>query len=333
MRCSKLVASWPVGRTIDAALVAVDQDRVAFVDDVADVVRRGRPPARPSRGRRSSCARSASLPRAPRPSAAAGHIRAVRPGPRLRAIRIVSLVAARSAPRCPSGPKRSAAAGSTDPRGRASAPASSGSSISRMRGAGALLDALDRRLGGQAAVDRLVDPPRPAFVIGEHVVGLEDLLMLAGGAELGLAGHRRRSARASCGRRHRPARARPRCRRRRYARRSRAAGGTPPTRAPCRRPASSPASRTGPAPRLTPAALRPVDQPGVGDQLGQHHRDRLQRLDLDLVVARAARHAGRRARRSRFRGGRSARRRSCGSAPRRFRGDRRRRDGWRPRRG
>ena len=56
-------------------------------------------------------------------------------------------------------------------------------------GAGALLDALDRRLGGQAAVDRLVDAPRPALVIGEHLVGLEDLIMLAGGAELGLAGH------------------------------------------------------------------------------------------------------------------------------------------------
>ena len=54
----------------------------------------------------------------------------------------------------------------------------------------ALLDPLDRRLGGEAAVDRLVDAPRPALVIGEHLVGLEDLLMLAGGAELGLLGHR-----------------------------------------------------------------------------------------------------------------------------------------------
>ena len=63
-------------------------------------------------------------------------------------------------------------------------------------GAGALLDALDRRFRGKAAVDRLVDPPRPAFVVGEHPVGLEDLLMLAGGAELGLAAPWRRSARA-----------------------------------------------------------------------------------------------------------------------------------------
>ena len=35
-----------------------------------------------------------------------------------------------------------------------------------------------------------------------------------------------------------------------------------------------------------PAALRGlVDQAGAGDQLGQHHRHRLQRLDLDLVIA------------------------------------------------
>ena len=67
--------------------------------------------------------------------------------------------------------------------------------------AGALLDALDRRFGGEAAVDRLVDPPRPALVIGEHPVGLENLLMLAGGAELRLARPSCRSARASCGRR------------------------------------------------------------------------------------------------------------------------------------
>jgi hypothetical protein len=44
---------------------------------------------------------------------------------------------------------------------------------------GALLHALDRGFGGQAAVDRLVDAARPAFVIGEHLVGREDLVMLA----------------------------------------------------------------------------------------------------------------------------------------------------------
>src|SRR3546814_682528 len=52
-----------------------------------------------------------------------------------------------------------------------------------------LLDPLDRRLCGQAAVDRLVDPPRPALVIGEHLVGFEHLLMLAANAEFGLARH------------------------------------------------------------------------------------------------------------------------------------------------
>ena len=34
-----------------------------------------------------------------------------------------------------------------------------------------------------------------------------------------------------------------------------------------------------------PAAARAVDQPRAGDHLGQHHRDRLQRLDLDILVA------------------------------------------------
>ena len=33
------------------------------------------------------------------------------------------------------------------------------------------------------------------------------------------------------------------------------------------------------------AAAGAVDQPGRGDHLGQHHRHRLQRLDLDILVA------------------------------------------------
>src|SRR3546814_8606258 len=53
----------------------------------------------------------------------------------------------------------------------------------------ALLDALDRGLGGQPRIDRLVDPARPALVIGEHLVGLENLAMLAVDAEFGLARH------------------------------------------------------------------------------------------------------------------------------------------------
>ena len=54
---------------------------------------------------------------------------------------------------------------------------------------GALLDAFDRRFGGQARVDRLDDPAAPPFVIGEHLVGLEHFLVLAANAEFGLAGH------------------------------------------------------------------------------------------------------------------------------------------------
>ena len=56
--------------------------------------------------------------------------------------------------------------------------------------AGALLDALDRRFGGQPAVDRLVDAPAPAFIIGEHLVGLEHFHMLAALAEFGFAAQR-----------------------------------------------------------------------------------------------------------------------------------------------
>ena len=48
----------------------------------------------------------------------------------------------------------------------------------------------------------------------------------------------------------------------------------------------SPASCAGPASRApAPRAGALVDQPGGGDQLGEHHRDGLQRLDLDIVVA------------------------------------------------
>ena len=54
---------------------------------------------------------------------------------------------------------------------------------------GALLYTFDGGFSGQAAVDRFVDAPDPAFVIGEHLVGLQDLLMLALRAELRRAGH------------------------------------------------------------------------------------------------------------------------------------------------
>ena len=55
---------------------------------------------------------------------------------------------------------------------------------------GALLHALDGGFGGEAGINRLVNPARPALVVGEHLVGLEHLLVFPAGAELGLAGHR-----------------------------------------------------------------------------------------------------------------------------------------------
>ena len=67
------------------------------------------------------------------------------------------------------------------------------------------------------------------------------------------------------------------------------------------------------------AAARAVDQPGAGDHLGQHHRDGLQRLDLDvLVAARLGMLDGEHADRA-FEPDDRERRRSCGSAPRRSR--------------
>ncbi len=54
----------------------------------------------------------------------------------------------------------------------------------------ALLDAFDRRLGGQTGIDRLVDTTTPALVIGEHLVGLEHIVMFAPLAEFGLLAHR-----------------------------------------------------------------------------------------------------------------------------------------------
>ena len=49
-----------------------------------------------------------------------------------------------------------------------------------------VLHALDRRLGGEAVADRLLQPPRPAAILGEHLVGFQDLAVLAG-ARLGAA--------------------------------------------------------------------------------------------------------------------------------------------------
>ena len=49
-----------------------------------------------------------------------------------------------------------------------------------------VLHALDRRLGGEAVADRLLQTPRPAAILGEHLVGFENLAVLAG-SRLGAA--------------------------------------------------------------------------------------------------------------------------------------------------
>ena len=41
------------------------------------------------------------------------------------------------------------------------------------------LHLLDRRFGGQAVADRLLQPPHPAAIVGEHAVGFEHVAMLA----------------------------------------------------------------------------------------------------------------------------------------------------------
>ena len=149
---------------------------------------------------------------------------------------------------------------------------------------GALLDPLDRRLGGQPAVDRLDDPAAPAFVIGEHLVGLEHFLVLSPHAEFGLAGHpvdlfahlvegeihALQFGIAVFG--HDMFDGDPRLVI------DRVAGGQA-------------LDQRQPGHPHRPGLLRAqrdflvIDQPGVGDQLGQHHRDGLQRLDLDFLVA------------------------------------------------
>ena len=57
----------------------------------------------------------------------------------------------------------------------------------------AVLHALDRGLGGQAALDRLAQPPLPALVVGEHAVGFEHVAVLAG-ARRGARGRTSRRA-------------------------------------------------------------------------------------------------------------------------------------------
>ena len=152
--------------------------------------------------------------------------------------------------------------------------------------AGPLLDALDRRFGGQARIDRLVDPPRPALVVGKHLVRLEHLGRIAAG-ELGLAHHAvdllahpdegtidaRAFGLGVVGDRVFDDDAR-----------------LVEHRGAARQPVDQlEAGQADGAARRTPrlGGGDVVDQPGAGDQFGQHHRHRLQHLDLDLgIVAR-----------------------------------------------
>ncbi len=151
-------------------------------------------------------------------------------------------------------------------------------------GAHVALHLLDRRLGRQAVADRLVHAPHPAAVVGEHAVGLQHVAMLAGFA---------------------------RCRRATACRRRTAGGWRSPrragavscaasspisavttTRGSCRtawpRPTPSPSAHAGERDRPLEverdAAARQARQFADRDHLGEHHRRRLQRLDLLLVV-------------------------------------------------
>ena len=55
--------------------------------------------------------------------------------------------------------------------------------------AGRVLHALDRGLGGKPALDGLAQPALPALVVGEHAVGLEHVLVLAGTGQVLMAEH------------------------------------------------------------------------------------------------------------------------------------------------
>ena len=149
--------------------------------------------------------------------------------------------------------------------------------------AGTLLDTLDCRFGGEATVDRRIDAPRPALVVGEHAVGLEYLLMLARNPELGLLRHVVDLL-------------------------AHLAEGAVDAGAlgldvvgdgvldddprlvedgdPLRHTVDEPQAREAQWPRAAKAASAgTVDEPRCGDHLRQHHRHGLQRLDLDILVA------------------------------------------------
>jgi hypothetical protein len=149
---------------------------------------------------------------------------------------------------------------------------------------GALLHPLDRRLGGEAGIDRLVDPAAPPLVVGEHLVGLEHLVVLSAHPEFGLVGHLVDLLAHLVERTINPlalgldvvghhlvdGHAR--------LVEHRVAGGQPLDQ---RQPLHD--LRFGAGLRQ-PQRLLLVDQFCVGDQFGQDHRGGLQRLDLDVLV-------------------------------------------------
>ena len=158
--------------------------------------------------------------------------------------------------------------------------------VARLGETGAVLaaHALHRRLGGQARAHRVLQPPVPAAVVGEHAVGLEHLVRRPAQAvlafqhlvDLGLAGR----PGAVC------------------SRVSSASGSSASNRSGATGASCSTACAHGQAvgePRaldpLRPARrnldileLGQAHQLAAGDHLGQHHGDDLQVLDLVLVV-------------------------------------------------
>ena len=68
----------------------------------------------------------------------------------------------------------------------------------------AVLHALHGRLGRQAGLDRLAQPPHPALVVGEHAIGLEHVAMLAGTRQVLVIEHFIERGAQGCDRRLQP---------------------------------------------------------------------------------------------------------------------------------